>query len=31
VWFLIPLGFATIPVYFYFYTQTASTMIMGVH
>ena len=31
VWFLIPLGFATIPVYFYFYQQAASAVLMGVH
>jgi len=31
VWFLIPLGYATIPVYFYFYQQAVSTVIMGVH
>jgi succinate dehydrogenase / fumarate reductase, cytochrome b subunit len=31
VWFLIPLGFATIPVYFYFFQQAASNVIMGVH
>ena len=30
-WFLIPLGFAVIPVYFYFYQQALSTVIMGVH
>jgi succinate dehydrogenase / fumarate reductase, cytochrome b subunit len=30
-WFLIPLGYAVIPVYFFFYQQTASTVIMGVH
>jgi succinate dehydrogenase / fumarate reductase cytochrome b subunit len=30
-WFLIPLGFAIIPVYFFFYQQAASTVIMGVH
>jgi len=30
-WFLIPLGYAVIPVYFYFYQQVASTVIMGVH
>jgi succinate dehydrogenase / fumarate reductase cytochrome b subunit len=31
VWFLFPLGYATIPVYFYFYQQAVSTMIMGAH
>ena len=31
VWFLIPLGYAIIPVYFYFYQQAVSTVIMGVH
>jgi succinate dehydrogenase / fumarate reductase cytochrome b subunit len=30
-WFLIPLGFAVIPVYFYFYQQAMSTVIMGAH
>jgi succinate dehydrogenase / fumarate reductase cytochrome b subunit len=30
-WFLIPVGFAAIPVYFFFYHQAVSTMIMGVH
>jgi succinate dehydrogenase / fumarate reductase cytochrome b subunit len=30
-WFLIPLGYALIPVYFFFYQQDVSTMIMGVH
>lgn len=31
VWFLIPLGYAIIPVYFFFYQQAVSTVIMGVH
>jgi succinate dehydrogenase / fumarate reductase cytochrome b subunit len=31
VWFLIPLGYALIPVYFFFYQQAVSTVIMGVH
>jgi succinate dehydrogenase / fumarate reductase, cytochrome b subunit len=31
VWFLIPLGFAIIPVYFFFYQQSISTVIMGAH
>jgi succinate dehydrogenase / fumarate reductase cytochrome b subunit len=31
VWFLIPLGFAAIPIYFFFFHQAASTVIMGVH
>jgi len=30
-WFLIPLGYALIPVYFFFYHQAVSTVIMGVH
>jgi len=30
-WFLIPLGYAVIPVYFFFYQQAVSTVIMGVH
>lgn len=30
VWFLIPLGFATIPIYFY-YQQAVSGAILGVH
>ena len=30
-WFLIPLGYAVIPVYFYFYQQAVSTVLMGVH
>jgi succinate dehydrogenase / fumarate reductase, cytochrome b subunit len=30
-WFLIPLGFAIIPVYFFFYQQAVPTVIMGVH
>jgi len=30
-WFLVPLGFALIPVYFYFYQQALSTVIMGAH
>jgi len=31
VWFLIPLAFATIPVYFYFFHQATSAVLMGVH
>lgn len=31
VWFLIPLGYAIIPVYFFFYQQAVSPVIMGVH
>jgi succinate dehydrogenase / fumarate reductase cytochrome b subunit len=31
VWCLIPLGFAAIPIYFFFFHQAASTVIMGVH
>jgi succinate dehydrogenase / fumarate reductase, cytochrome b subunit len=31
VWFLIPLGFASIPVYFYFFQQAGSVISMGVH
>jgi succinate dehydrogenase / fumarate reductase cytochrome b subunit len=31
IWFLIPLGFAVIPIYCYFYQLAASTVIMGVH
>ncbi len=31
VWFLIPLAFATIPVYFYFFQQATSAVLMGVH
>jgi succinate dehydrogenase / fumarate reductase, cytochrome b subunit len=31
VWFLIPLGYAAIPVYFFFYQQAVSSAIMGVH
>jgi succinate dehydrogenase / fumarate reductase cytochrome b subunit len=30
-WFLIPVGFAAIPIYCYFYQQAASTVLMGVH
>jgi succinate dehydrogenase / fumarate reductase cytochrome b subunit len=30
-WFLIPLGYAVIPVYFFFYQQAIFTVIMGVH
>jgi succinate dehydrogenase / fumarate reductase cytochrome b subunit len=30
-WFLIPLGYAIIPVYFFFYQQAFSAVIMGVH
>jgi succinate dehydrogenase / fumarate reductase cytochrome b subunit len=29
VWFIIPLAFATIPVYFYFFTPAASAVLMG--
>jgi succinate dehydrogenase / fumarate reductase cytochrome b subunit len=31
VWFLIPLAFASIPVYFYFFQQASSAALMGVH
>ena len=31
VWFLVPLLFATIPVYFFFYYQVVSNTFMGVH
>ncbi len=31
VWCLIPLGFAAIPIYFFFFHQAASTVIMGIH
>jgi succinate dehydrogenase (or fumarate reductase) cytochrome b subunit, b558 family len=31
VWCLIPLGFAAIPIYFFFFHQAATTVIMGVH
>jgi succinate dehydrogenase / fumarate reductase, cytochrome b subunit len=30
-WCLIPLGFASIPIYFFFFHQAASTVILGVH
>jgi succinate dehydrogenase / fumarate reductase cytochrome b subunit len=30
-WFLIPLGYAVIPVYFFFYQPVMSSLIMGVH
>ncbi len=30
-WLLVPLGFAVIPVYFYFHQQAVSAAIMGVH
>jgi succinate dehydrogenase / fumarate reductase cytochrome b subunit len=29
VWFLIPLGFASIPIYFFFFYKAAATAIMG--
>jgi succinate dehydrogenase / fumarate reductase cytochrome b subunit len=31
VWCLIPLGFAAIPIYFFFFHQAATTVILGVH
>jgi succinate dehydrogenase / fumarate reductase cytochrome b subunit len=31
VWFLIPLAFASIPVYFYFFQPATSAALMGVH
>lgn len=31
VWCLIPLGFASIPVYFFFFYHAATTVILGVH
>jgi succinate dehydrogenase / fumarate reductase, cytochrome b subunit len=31
VWCLIPLGFAAIPMYFFFFHQAATTVILGVH
>jgi succinate dehydrogenase / fumarate reductase cytochrome b subunit len=31
VWFLIPLGFATIPIYFFFFYNATATIIMGAY